>query len=205
MPQVLKEPNREQIIQSATEAFATDGYRGSTMAGIARRAELSTGNLYRYFRHKEELFHAVLDEAFVARFSTLLERRVTALAALNDFRRLDARAKVAQRELLEFWVSHRLQVVILLDRCAGTQYADFGAYFVTRLVELTSSELQRSCRAPLPELASFTLYNIFDGTRRTIVSILERHSSADDIADAFAAFWSFQLAGLHGLKHWVTS
>ena len=49
----------------------------------------------------------------------------------------------------------------------------------------------------------FVLERIFDGTRRTIVAILEQHEDEAEIRAAFAAFWSFQLAGLAGFTQGV--
>jgi AcrR family transcriptional regulator len=203
MPQVQKAEVRARIVAAATASFAERGFVGATMGDIAARAELSTGNVYRYFRGKDALFDAVIDDAFVARFSQLLEARVASLTGLAVVSELDPEARQRQAELLAFWCTHRLRVVILLDRCEGTRHAGYGARFVERLVALTEQHLERRAGAPLPEHTRFVLQPIFDGTRRTLVSILSSWSTEADIRAAFAAFWSFQLAGLAGLEQGV--
>ncbi|MEM7280280.1 MAG: TetR family transcriptional regulator C-terminal domain-containing protein [Pseudomonadota bacterium] len=52
--------NREKILEAATHEFAQHGFRGSTVAQIARAAEMSKPNLLYYFASKEDLYLAVL-------------------------------------------------------------------------------------------------------------------------------------------------
>ncbi len=203
MAQRLKPEVRARIVDAATDQFALEGYAGATVASISRRAGLSTGNVYRYFGGKSELFAAVVDDAFADQFTALLEARVGALTALDDLRALDPAAVARQGELLAFWIAHRRRVVILLDRCAGTAHAEFGERFVARLVQLTVARLEARVGGALPPHTTFVLGRVFDGTRRTLVAILEQHESEAEIRAAFAAFWSFQLAGLAGFERGV--
>jgi AcrR family transcriptional regulator len=54
---------RSGILDSAVRAMNERGLRGAGMRDIARAAGLSTGNLYYYFRNKEELVYACQDRA----------------------------------------------------------------------------------------------------------------------------------------------
>ena len=51
---------RRQLLERATELFATHGYDELTMAAIAREAGVSKPLLYHYFPNKRDLFEAVL-------------------------------------------------------------------------------------------------------------------------------------------------
>ncbi len=51
-----KEVRRQQIMVAAKEVFSVKGFAGTTMEDIARKAELSSGTLYLYFKNKDELF-----------------------------------------------------------------------------------------------------------------------------------------------------
>ncbi|MBR6236410.1 MAG: helix-turn-helix transcriptional regulator, partial [Firmicutes bacterium] len=55
MPQVQKDDVRETILESAREEFLEHGFEGSSMRRIALRSKMTVGNLYRYFKNKEEL------------------------------------------------------------------------------------------------------------------------------------------------------
>lgn len=62
----------ESILDAARSAFAEQGYEGTSIAQIARRAGVSDGLLYRYFRNKRDLLNEVL-RAFYERTMIDLE------------------------------------------------------------------------------------------------------------------------------------
>lgn len=53
---------RRAILDVAGEAFRQDGYAATSMSSIAARLGGSKGTLYNYFRSKEELFAAFMDD-----------------------------------------------------------------------------------------------------------------------------------------------
>ncbi len=60
MAQVLKESQRKKILESAKGEFVKNGMEGASMRVIADKAEMTVGNLYRYYKSKEELATAVI-------------------------------------------------------------------------------------------------------------------------------------------------
>ena len=78
---------REQIIQTATDVFATEGFEGAALKRVAELVGVKEATLFHYFRGKQELLTAVLSER---------DRRVlsTAEAAKTGLRLL---APVAER------------------------------------------------------------------------------------------------------------
>lgn len=173
---------------------------------IAHRAGLSTGNLYRYFDSKDALFEAAIPDELAERFLRIVRRRVGSLAAADDLGDLDANARADAEALLRFWIDHRLEVITLLDRADGSRHAGFPQRFVQALLWPTLQSLRREV-APrrLRPVVRFTLETGFRNTVRALVAILEAHEDEAAIREAFAAFWSYQLAGLEGLRRWATS
>jgi TetR/AcrR family transcriptional regulator len=47
---------KERVLSAATDLFAERGFHRTEMDAIARRAEISKGSLYNYFKSKDELF-----------------------------------------------------------------------------------------------------------------------------------------------------
>ncbi len=201
MPQVLKDEVRARILDAALEVFAADGFERTTMASIAERAELGTASLYRYYASKDELFAAVITPELARRFETLLDRRVSALA------RGTLRGELTDDlggEMLQFWLEHRLAVVILLDRAAGTPHEAYGERFVEQLAKHTLGELRTSNPGlKITPPTRFVVTQIFENTRRLLASVLERHADRDELRAAIQAFWSYQIAGLRGLSAWL--
>lgn len=203
MPQVLKDEVRERILAAALEVFAAQGFIGATMATIAERAGVGTASTYRYYESKDALFDAVISPELAKRFEALLDARVRALArhALRDDR-TDAHGE----EMLRFWIESRLAVVVLLDRAAGTPYADYGQRFVDHLVQSTLAHIREEhpgVRVSAP--ARFVLQRIFENTRTTLAAILASHEREREIRQAIEAFWTYQIAGLRAFAQHVRS
>lgn len=68
-----KEDRPEEITAAAFEVFAEKGYAAARVEEVARRAGVSKGLTYLYFKTKEELFKAVVRSVVVKRVDALLE------------------------------------------------------------------------------------------------------------------------------------
>ncbi|MEM9207960.1 MAG: TetR/AcrR family transcriptional regulator, partial [Pseudomonadota bacterium] len=69
----------QEITEAAFSAFAENGYAGTRIEEVARRAGISKGLMYLYFKTKEELFKAVIRSVVVPQVDTL-ERELDAAA-----------------------------------------------------------------------------------------------------------------------------
>ena len=76
---------RERLVESARALLHEQGAQRTTIAEVAERADVPPGNVYYYFKTKDELVGAVLD-AYAARAALLietLERKQTPQARLK--------------------------------------------------------------------------------------------------------------------------
>nr|WP_314754784.1 TetR/AcrR family transcriptional regulator [uncultured Prevotella sp.] len=58
--QILKDNIRQRILVVARQEFITHGVRNTSIRSVARKTGIATGNIYNYFKSKDELFRAVL-------------------------------------------------------------------------------------------------------------------------------------------------
>src|SRR5271165_1739639 len=65
------EESRAAILQAAAQEFAEHGIAGARTDAIAREARVNKALLYYYFKDKETLYSAVLDEAFAGLKNTV--------------------------------------------------------------------------------------------------------------------------------------
>lgn len=68
-----KEDRPEEITAAAFEVFAEKGYAAARVEEVARRAGVSKGLLYLYFKTKEALFKAVVRSVVIRRVDALLQ------------------------------------------------------------------------------------------------------------------------------------
>ena len=95
----------DAILDAAKRAFAEKGFEGTSIADIARTAQISDGLVYRYFRNKRELLYEVLrkfyerilldletqvfkQDGFSARLEALIRRHLEVFVADTDLCRL---------------------------------------------------------------------------------------------------------------------
>jgi TetR/AcrR family transcriptional regulator, repressor for uid operon len=57
----LQTDRRAEILRAAGRCFARSGFHGASMQDICAEASMSPGNLYRYFRSKEEIIAAICE------------------------------------------------------------------------------------------------------------------------------------------------
>jgi len=72
------------ILESALELFAEDGYNGTSMQSIAKKAGVSKGNLYNYFEGKEQLLEAVLMNG-INQLAEIFDEPSTEILTENEF------------------------------------------------------------------------------------------------------------------------
>jgi AcrR family transcriptional regulator len=58
---VTVEARRQHILDAACACVRRDGFHGASMAEIAKAADLSVGQIYRYFDNKEAIIAAIAD------------------------------------------------------------------------------------------------------------------------------------------------
>jgi AcrR family transcriptional regulator len=83
------EQTREEIVQSALRAFATQGFHVTSVDDIATGADVSRATLYQYFESKESLFVELIDEGGSALLG-LLDRVAPFGASEQGFANLSA-------------------------------------------------------------------------------------------------------------------
>jgi len=83
-----KQERREAILNIAARSFFEQGYAGTSMSAIAAELGGSKGTLWNYFRSKEELFEAVLDDrtaAYRAQVDTVLDANADLRTTLFNY------------------------------------------------------------------------------------------------------------------------
>ncbi len=104
---------RERILQAAVERFSERGFHRSTIQDVCDAAELSKGALYLYFKSKEDLLAAVVEQSIADSLRQAQEAAAGGGSALEKLdriagvilERLDSSEVCAQspKLLLEMW------------------------------------------------------------------------------------------------------
>src|SRR5260221_1696803 len=79
-----------EIVGAAMAVFAERGFAAAKLEEIAKRAGVSKGALYLYFETKEEMFHAVVDQAIAPNMQAIRVMIAAHPGPLSDLLRLVA-------------------------------------------------------------------------------------------------------------------
>jgi AcrR family transcriptional regulator len=82
---VARAPKRDRLVESARDLFYEQGVERTTLAQIAERADVPAGNVYYYYKTRDELLQAVIESRLAAIRTVLgnLDRRATPKARLK--------------------------------------------------------------------------------------------------------------------------
>ncbi|OQX93889.1 MAG: hypothetical protein B6I17_01465 [Tenericutes bacterium 4572_104] len=118
MMQVLKESVRNAIVEGAITEFFQNGFQKANMKRIADNANITVGNIYRYYKNKEELFNEILLPA---------ERAIDDLESFDQklhVTRIDSQDDVNQ--LVQYVINvlkpYTREVFIMIYNSEGTHY-----------------------------------------------------------------------------------
>lgn len=121
MPQVLKEEYRNAIIIAAKKEFLEKGYKNASMRSIASKANMTVGNLYRYFKSKEEINLYIVSNTFKLidnSLKTITKDPVSLEARVFDVQpNKNELSKVFDRladSLVDVYMKHKVEFVILI-------------------------------------------------------------------------------------------
>ena len=117
-----------EITHAAMEAFAEHGYEATRVDDVARRAGVSKGLLYLYFKTKEELFKAVIRSFVSPHIASLTETIETTDVSVAEFLRgpfLKTAKKLPRSPL---------RVLIRLMVSEGPKHPDLTAFYWENVV-----------------------------------------------------------------------
>ncbi|MBR0417427.1 MAG: TetR/AcrR family transcriptional regulator [Firmicutes bacterium] len=119
--QTLKDDVRERIVDSAKAEFLEKGIDKASMRDIAAGSNMTVGNLYRYFRNKEELNSFIVGET-LSEINRLVMEKSSNTVSIND-RDMDINLTVSQYadvlddladELVDIYKKHKVEFNILM-------------------------------------------------------------------------------------------
>lgn len=168
--QVKKESVYNNIYNSALDEFWTNGYDKATMRNIAKNANITLGNIYRYFPNKSSLFEEIVGDTY-ENFLSFVDDHKAIIIGMNA----EERAPYTANMLNNYLALDRKKVSILLHGSKGTKFEDFEKKNVEFLAEMSNDianamEEEEGIVIVDPEIHYFIAETIF-GSIKTMTSL----------------------------------
>ncbi len=196
--QTLKNDIRQRILAIAREEFIAHGVRNTSIRMIAGKAGIATGNLYNYFRSKDELFCEVLRPLIAALNRYILshnEERHLCIEVFTVSELTNEYIKAMKALVKEF----RAELRLLLFSAQGTSLAGYKERIIEHQTQV-GMEYLRLMKTRYPhiniDISPFFLH-ITSSTWMSIFCELVEHEDYDDseLEQALQQYATYSMAG----------
>ncbi len=168
----MSKPDRSidpRIIESAKKEFLACGFEKASLKAICEDAGVTTGALYKRYKGKEDLFHAVVADTVAALDDLVEKRSAVSASALSDDMLIKAwEMGDSMLEWFRFLYGYYDGFVLLLSGAGGTRYSNFQHDFVENMTAKSHEYFLEAHRR---------------GLARTYISMEEMHI-------LLSAFWT---------------
>ncbi len=132
-----KESRPSEIIEAAFDLFAEKGFSATKMDEIARKAGISKGSLYNYFKSKEAIFEAIVTEDIIP----IIDQVEGAMATSQE------NPEEIIRSLVGGFVAHtqgtRLEIIPKLITSESGNFPDLTKFYVDQVIKRVRNIVER--------------------------------------------------------------
>jgi len=197
--QKLKNTIRKQIVKAAMEVFKKNGFEKTTMATIAEEAKISTGNIYRYYKNKEDLFYNIIPQDLADVVLSLFKSKIESLSGIEDINSLDSKAEyhIYSEKLLDLCIENRDKIIILMNKAKGTEYADFNLKIIA-LMENLAVDYAKSINKnyKVTKAKKISLHLIYTSFLHNLINILKTCDKSEELKIILEEYTKYHLSGL---------
>lgn len=137
--QVLKDEVRNKIRNAAIKEFKKEGYTKTSMQKIAGIAGVAIGNIYRYYKNKDELFDEIVQPVYERYEANIAEmRHKLSFSYTNETRDVLKHFSNIEATLIELFKTFTVEMAIVFNHSEGTKYE----YVKSELIELSFSVVE---------------------------------------------------------------
>ena len=129
----------QKIQQIATSEFLSKGFRGASLREIVRKAGVTTGAFYGYYKSKEELFNALvsLHGDYVLDFFKETVAKFKSLPKSDWAKNMSDSSDRGMREIFEYAYENKDAFRLILSASEGTKWENFIHRIVEVEIEMT--------------------------------------------------------------------
>ncbi len=200
--QAKKDEVKREIESAALKVFFRKGFADAKMNDIADEIQISVGNIYTYFKNKQELFYAVVPPSLVDYLKNVLVESIR-LDNQTFFDRAgsDKQSAIVQ-EQMNLLTQYSMQIVIIFEKNKGTVYSNARNELIDLMIETKKPYLKAHYkRYEIGTEENMILLSIIAGNViNMILDLLKREMGADSRRRIFEALSLYWLHGLTGIN-----
>ncbi|MFW9902539.1 MAG: TetR/AcrR family transcriptional regulator [Candidatus Thorarchaeota archaeon] len=197
--QLKKEKIKKRIEDAAREDFLMHGYSKTSMRKIAKKARISTSNIYNYFKGKDYLFYSLIDPVF-EKIKSLLSHLFETEEKLGEFEFFRRISDVVAHPVGEIIKKNAKELIILMDKSEGTKYTNFKEDLVKIIESHFMESIVHEKKVRDKNLANSFVIHIISNNFLEGLLELAKHYQNDEWVDVnIDLLMKYHINGISGL------
>ncbi|MDY6397103.1 MAG: TetR/AcrR family transcriptional regulator [Treponema sp.] len=197
----MAENTLQKIHEIATAEFLEKGFRGASLREIVKKAGVTTGAFYGYYKSKEELFSALVKTHadYVLNYFTGLVAEFMKIPKSEWSHNMSAYSKEGMVHIYEYAWEHKDAFRLILNASEGTEFENFIHNIVEVEIEITHifyNEIEKQGYTPFafdPTLEHTIISGEFSALFELIVHDTPFETGrkcAEELHDFYEAGWA---------------
>lgn len=175
--QYLKVNVRENITKSALNEFMEKGYQGASIRGIAKQANTSVGNIYKYFKSKEDIYENIIGSVYhrlidyISKFDKI-ELNEDALDVFNNL----------MEKIMRIFNESNKEISTLLNQSKGSKYEDCKEIFVDFITRTVTDAMEYELSKEGKKLRdNYIIYLLSNSLMESIAIIVKEKQDGKEV------------------------
>lgn len=186
MAQVLKDEIRNKILDAANSEIIQHGVEGLQMRKIAEGAQMTVGNLYRYYADKETLMNAIIDPATkdLNDLIQLISNQQLSLVKKTkdvDFELIYANLEVCSKGLVDIFHRHTSAMLLLSSDEELSHFTDWFKEILFNILKANEPELSTKEVELLSSLVALSIITGIQEAFKVALQSKEAFSNLDKV------------------------
>lgn len=175
--QYQKDEVRGKILLEGLIEFKEKGFKDASIRSIAKNANTSVGNIYKYFDSKENLYESIIGTVY----NKLIEY-------FNQFNKVELNEKAESifcelaEKILEILNDNNIELAVLLNKSEGSKYENCKGLFIDFITRIVTEKIAYDLSLQGKILKdNFIIYVIAFSLVDSIAIILKEKENGDEV------------------------
>jgi len=197
--QLKKEKIKKSIENAAREDFLEHGFTKTSMRNIAKKAQISTSNIYNYFESKDNLFYSLLDPVY-KKIKNLLSNLFETEKNLGENEFFKQISNVFAHPVGEIIKENTRELIILMDRSEGTKYENFKEKLIMKIESHFTESIVHEKKAKDNDLKhTFVMHIIANNLLEGMLELAKHYKNDEWVDSNIELLIKYHINGISGL------
>jgi AcrR family transcriptional regulator len=197
MGQYKKDDVKEKINNAALKVFAKKGYDSAKISDISKESNVSVGNIYKYYKSKEDIFYSVVPESFAEELRELIKNKIVMWKEKS--KRVENNI-LMNESLTNLMINNRERLTILFSGSKNTKYESIREDFILLLLNLVIDNYKIDGTQNVDKESTRVLLRvIFENLMNMISNILMSVENIEDQSTLLSIINKYHVFGITGI------